>query len=369
MCWPVRSQVILSEDSEWRYYKGVAEASTPVAAWRLADFNDATWLTGRGPFYYEDGSGFTGNTALTDMRGSYTCIFLRNAFTVVNPVGIGNLTLQLRADDGCLVWLNGTNVARVNMPAGEPLATWTSLPAAGEPNVATVVITNAGPILRAGANILAIQAFNSGLSNSSDFLIAASLSGKLDVQPPAMDAVIPGKDARVPALTSIEVVFSENVTGVDAADLLINGVPATGLDVISPRDYAFTFPEPAMGAVSVSWAANAGIMDLAVPGNPFAGAGWSYELDTNAPLADVILSEFLADNQNGLRDNFGSRSDWIELFNRSEVPAELEGYFLTDDAGDLTKWRFPAVTLDAGKFLLVWASGEDQDQRAGRAPH
>lgn len=181
-----------------------------------------------------------------------------------------------------------------------------------------------------------------------------------DLQPPVVVSVVPAEAARVQSLTSIEVVFSENVTGVDAADLLVNGVPATGLNVISPRDYTFSFPEPPIGVVSVSWAPNAGIVDLADPANPFVGPGWSYELDTNPPPAEVFLSEFLADNQNGLRDNFGSRSDWIELFNRSDVPANLEGYFLTDDAGDLTKWRFPAVTLEAGKFLVVWASGQDQ---------
>src|SRR5512136_1953092 len=146
---PARSEVIVSEDSEWRYFKGLTEASTPdVGAWRLADFNDASWSLGRGPFYYEDSSGFSGKTAITDMRGFYTCVFLRRAFTVTNPTSVQELTLYLQADDGCLVWLNGTNVARVNMPDGEPLYSWTSLPAAGEPNVDTVVIANAGSLLR-----------------------------------------------------------------------------------------------------------------------------------------------------------------------------------------------------------------------------
>lgn len=352
------SDVIVSEDSEWRYFKGVTEASSPVTAWRLSDFNDAAWPVGRGPFYYEDSAGYSGNTALTDMRGGYTCIFLRNAFSVANPIGIGDLTLYLQSDDGCLVWLNGTNVARVNMPDGEPLASWTSLPSAGEPNVATVVIPNAGSLLRAGVNILAIQAFNCSLADSTDFLISASLSGNLDIQPPVLDSTVPANGAQVQALTSVEVIFSENVTGADATDLLINGAPATGLSVISPRDYAFTFAEPAAGTVSVSWDPNAGIVDLA--GNPYVASGWSYELDPIAPVADVIISEFLADNDNGLRDNFGSRSDWIELLNRSDFPADLEGYFLTDDASNLTKWRIPAVTIDAGAFLLIWASGADQ---------
>lgn len=356
---PARAEVVVSEDSEWRYFKGLSEASSPVGAWRFADFNDAAWSVGRGPFYYENSTGFSGNTALLDMFGSYTCVFLRKTFNVANPTGVKELTLYVQSDDGCVVWLNGNEVARVNMPDGEVAYNETSLPAAGEPNIATVVLADAASILRAGVNVLAVQAFNCNLANSSDFLIAVSLSGDLDVQPPAVDTVTPGAGARVRSLTGIEVAFSESVTGVDAADLLINGVPATGLSVISPREYAFTFAQPALGTVIVSWATGAGITDLAA-GNPFVPTNWSYELDPQAPLADVILSEFLADNDSGIRDNFGSRSDWIELFNRSDIPADLDGYFLTDDAGNLTKWRFPAVSLDAGAFLLVWASEKDQ---------
>ena len=41
LCNCARSDVIVSEDSEWRYFKGVTEASSPVTAWRLSDFDDA----------------------------------------------------------------------------------------------------------------------------------------------------------------------------------------------------------------------------------------------------------------------------------------------------------------------------------------
>ncbi len=355
------AEVFVSEEGEWRYFKGLTEASAPnFSHWRAFDFNDASWSIGRGPFYYEDSSGYSGNTALTDMRGHYTCVFLRKAFTLASPGGIQDLTLFLQVDDGCVAWLNGTEVARVNMSDGAPLYTWTALSAAGEPNVATVVVTNAGALLRTGLNLLAVQAFNSSLSDSTDFLLSASLSGTQDAQPPTVTDVSPPAGARVRAITGIEVVFSENVTGVDAKDLLVNGLPATGLTVLSPRDYAFSFAEPSAETVSVTWAADAGITDLAIPGNPFAGGGWSYVVDPTVPLGDVILSEFLANNANGIRDNFASRSDWIELLNRSDTPVDLDGWFLTDDPNRSTQWRFPSVTLAPRAYLVVWASGMEQ---------
>ena len=80
----------------------------------------------------------------------------------------------------------------------------------------------------------------------------------------------------------------------------------------------------------------------------------------------VILSEFMADNSHTLPDEDGSFEDWIEIYNTSSSPANLDGWYLTDDANDLTKWRFPATNLDAGGFLVVFASGKDR--RVAGAP-
>jgi hypothetical protein len=76
--------------------------------------------------------------------------------------------------------------------------------------------------------------------------------------------------------------------------------------------------------------------------------------------SQVIISEFLASNNNGLRDEDGACSDWIELFNRGTNTVNLEGWHLTDSAASLTKWRFPATNLPPNGFLLVFASGKDR---------
>ena len=78
-----------------------------------------------------------------------------------------------------------------------------------------------------------------------------------------------------------------------------------------------------------------------------------------------IISEFLASNNNGLTDEEGNSSDWIEIYNPSSVPASLAGYYLTDDATVLTQWQFPDVTIGPGEYLIVFASGEDRVDPAG----
>jgi hypothetical protein len=49
----------------------------------------------------------------------------------------------------------------------------------------------------------------------------------------------------------------------------------------------------------------------------------------------LVISEFCADNKNSLLDGNRESSDWIELYNGSEMPISLCGWYLTDDANNL----------------------------------
>ncbi|WP_193211209.1 chitobiase/beta-hexosaminidase C-terminal domain-containing protein [Luteolibacter marinus] len=69
-----------------------------------------------------------------------------------------------------------------------------------------------------------------------------------------------------------------------------------------------------------------------------------------------IVSEFLASNGTGLTDQFGMHEDWIEIHNPGSSSASLQNWYLTDSTSDLKKWRFPAVTLPANGYLVVFAS-------------
>ncbi len=105
-------------------------------------------------------------------------------------------------------------------------------------------------------------------------------------------------------LTSLRVIFSERVLNVDAGDLLINGVPATGLTSNgSLTNYVFSFAEPPYGAVNITWAGGHGMTDYGYPANlPFdengPGATWSYNLidrkvpviTARAPLPGAIVT-------------------------------------------------------------------------------
>jgi hypothetical protein len=80
--------------------------------------------------------------------------------------------------------------------------------------------------------------------------------------------------------------------------------------------------------------------------------------------AQVVISEFLADNQIGIEDENGDSADWIELLNTGSSPVNLGGWWLTDNSLNKKQWTFPAVSIPANGTLLVWASGKNRTNPA-----
>ena len=74
----------------------------------------------------------------------------------------------------------------------------------------------------------------------------------------------------------------------------------------------------------------------------------------------LFINEFMAKNDSTLQDEDGVYSDWIEIYNPGTLPVDLDGWFLTDSAGTLAKWEFPAVTIEPDDYLVVFASEKDR---------
>ena len=71
---------------------------------------------------------------------------------------------------------------------------------------------------------------------------------------------------------------------------------------------------------------------------PSAKAGGSPGTDDSGqvpPLGAVVINELLANSQ-------GSGPDWIELHNTTDQPIDIGGWFLSDDANNLTKYEVAA---------------------------
>lgn len=87
-----------------------------------------------------------------------------------------------------------------------------------------------------------------------------------------------------------------------------------------------------------------------------ASAADTGDTDTAGAGPRVILSELVSDNHSGLTDGDGDTSDWVELYNPSAEPVDLEGWTLLDGEG--VAYTFGEETLLGGAWLVVFASGK-----------
>jgi len=71
----------------------------------------------------------------------------------------------------------------------------------------------------------------------------------------------------------------------------------------------------------------------------------------------LLITEFMALNDNTLEIAGETTPDWIELYNSGSQTIDTQGYYLTDDPDELDKWTLPEMTLEPGAYLLVYATG------------
>ena len=107
------------------------------------------------------------------------------------------------------------------------------------------------------------------------------------------------------------------------------------------------------------------------PGQPNTEEGYNAlqkDLFAN-DMGDVIISEVMSNNVDTLKDDFNEYPDFIELFNRTDHDVTLSGWGLTDKTNELGRWKFPDVTIKAGEYLTVFASGRNQTDPKKKITH
>src|SRR3989304_4597049 len=71
--------------------------------------------------------------------------------------------------------------------------------------------------------------------------------------------------------------------------------------------------------------------------------------------AQILINEICPANDSLLWDESGQRPDWVELYNASASPANLNGYYFLNNNG-IDKWFFPPVTIAPLSRLTVFFS-------------
>ncbi len=146
---------LIATGTSWKY---LANGSNQGTAWRATAFNDASWPSGNAELGYGDGGEATVVPYGPSSFNKYITTYFRKSFTVTNPAAYTALSLQLLRDDGAVVYLNGTQVARSNMPTGTISYTTrasSTITSSGETTYYTYTPTLS--LLVTGTNVIAVE--------------------------------------------------------------------------------------------------------------------------------------------------------------------------------------------------------------------
>ena len=163
-------KTIFSTGSTWKYYD---QGSLDGINWTSASYNDAGWSSGEAIIGYDYNNQHP--DIVTETQGNLTCYYFRKSFTLDStPASTDEFTLDYTIDDGMVVYVNGVEAGRYNMPSGD--VSYSSVAteyAHGNPDTGTMKIT--GSFFRKGTNVIAVEVHNNTTS-STDIMWDASLS-------------------------------------------------------------------------------------------------------------------------------------------------------------------------------------------------
>ena len=166
--------LVQASAAPWKYLDNGSDAGT---AWISPAFNDSAWPAGPGQLGYGDGDETTLLTATAAGGTHPITTYFRHAFTVADPTRLLDLELKLLADDGAVVYLNGTEIVRQNLPAGPvDFKTLASTSISGTAENAFTTHRVPATRLVPGTNVLAVEVHQSA-ANSSDLGFDLSLLG------------------------------------------------------------------------------------------------------------------------------------------------------------------------------------------------
>lgn len=292
---------LLAAGSTWKY----SDATTaPDAGWNQPGFNDGAWSAGPAQLGYGDNDeattiSFGGNT--NNKTISY---YFRQSFDVANTQNINGLTARLVADDGAVVYLNGQEIWRYNMPGGPVDFTTTAASSVAAPgenawneqNIPANVLVN-------GQNLLAVEVhqFNATSSDVSfDFELLGQVAGSATVlgTDPVLNYTLNG------SAVSLRAVFESDGTCGILPDTVRQNLSLTvacspyravgnvvvlpGVTLSAEPGVEIQMPEKAdlwvMGNLNFSGTDNAPVKVNAVPG----GSAWGGILLQNASATSVL---------------------------------------------------------------------------------
>lgn len=191
----------------WKYFDGNA---TPAVNWFAPEYNDAGWKTGNAQLGYGGRGevtviGYGGNS-----NNKYITAYFRKTVNIKGIATKSNFQITTFVDDGAVVYVNGKELGRFNMPQGSISFTTVSTT---YNNGETAVFSVPANMLIEGSNIIAVEVHQNS-ATSSDLIFNMSLTytesaGNQVVNSPVYSTVLTS-DFKIKAVYE-QVVFNEPI--------------------------------------------------------------------------------------------------------------------------------------------------------------
>lgn len=176
----VLTEPIVTAGSVWQFLDDGTSLGT---AWRERSFDDSSWKEGAAPLGYGDDNERTAVGFGPNSNSKFVTTYFRRVFQVGAEKAYSAATLGVRRDDGAVVYLDGREIFRNNMPSGTitntTLATGT---VSGSDEQAFFNVSVNPNLLSPGEHVLAVEIHQSSRS-SSDIVFDLELLGSVVPMP------------------------------------------------------------------------------------------------------------------------------------------------------------------------------------------
>ncbi|HTD86522.1 MAG TPA: Ig-like domain-containing protein, partial [Candidatus Binatia bacterium] len=286
---PAFADILVATNANWRYLDNGSDQGT---AWRAGGFDDSGWSNGIPQFGYGDGDETTTNSFGPDPNNKYVTTYFRHTFNINNAFDITNVLVRVIRDDGALVYINGTEVLRDNMPAGTILF---STLASTVVDDGTVFAHPSAGLLVNGPNTLAVE-IHQATTNSSDISFAFEMLANYQPQPPSVAIVSPTGGSVNAGNITVLATASDVDGSVTNVEFVANGVKI-GQDSTAPYQIVWTGVAPGVYSLYATATDDTGLkkdsatigLNVVPPpqGTLVAlGSAWKWFANSNAPVGN-----------------------------------------------------------------------------------
>ncbi len=351
---PPTDATLISLGAIWKYRD---LGTDPGPDWMKLNYDDTGWSSGAAELGYGDGDEATVVSFGPNSGDKYPTTYFRHRFTVTDPSFIADIRLNIKVDDGAIIYLNGTEVSRLHMTDGPK--TYLDYSGLGGAEYGFELVDIPQTEFRAGDNVLAVEVHQADPGSSDISMVAELMVSEINPASVVLLDAISNFPAQVtdvsygrdPSSTNGWSFFAEPTPeGSNSTEALVQFVPASAVTASLESGF-YT------GAQSVTLSSTGGgetihyTLDGSVPASSspvysnalavsdttilraraFAAGRMPGELLTRSYFIDedttLPVFSFVADPDTLFDDTFGiAQNNTAYPFKGREVPIRLEMY-------------------------------------------